>query len=123
MWTVLLQEECPDLTTCLHSDAVRPTPQSCCKVCPAPPPATSLPPKPAGKTRGRLNDMGRRRTGADVLSAGGCSWRGLHHENGASWHPTVEPWGEMKCVTCLCKVSPGVDGLTALQTAGREHRL
>ena len=67
--------------------------------------------------------MGRRRTGADVLSAGGCSWRGLHHENGASWHPTVEPWGEMKCVTCLCKVSQEVDGLTVLQTAGREHRL
>lgn len=28
----------------------------------------------------------------------------MHNE---SWHPTVPPFGEMKCITCWCLVSEG----------------
>ena len=52
----------------------------------------------------KLNDMGRERSGLDILASGGCAWKGNYHENGESWHPHVMPWGEMKCVTCSCKV-------------------
>eukprot|EP00092_Neocalanus_flemingeri_P058871 GFUD01070264.1.p1 GENE.GFUD01070264.1~~GFUD01070264.1.p1 ORF type:complete len:935 (-),score=111.94 GFUD01070264.1:1839-4643(-) len=100
------REECPPLTACLHSEAIRPNPLACCKVCPkreeksnsvskAHPVLTADPHK--------LNDMAMARTGLDILASGGCSWKGVHHENGVTWHPTVMPWGEMKCVTCGCK--------------------
>ena len=52
-----------------------------------------------------LKDMARERSGLDILASGGCAWKGNYHENGAAWHPHVMPWGEMKCVTCSCKVS------------------
>ena len=52
----------------------------------------------------RQRDMGVARTGLDILSSGGCKWKGEYHENGNTWHPTVLPWGEMKCITCNCKV-------------------
>ncbi len=41
---------------------------------------------------------------AAALSAGGCLWRDYYVENGATWHPKIVPHGEMKCVTCKCKV-------------------
>jgi len=118
------KEECPRLSSCLISEAIRPDPLSCCKVCPTP--VSSLPrdkspesleresedqyPVITGHNGQKLNDMGRERSGLDILASGGCAWKGNYHENGESWHPQVMPWGVMKCVTCSCK-----DGQTRCQ--------
>ena len=56
----------------------------------------------------KLNDEGVERSEHDILASGGCAWKGNYHENGEAWHPHVMPWGEMKCVTCSCKVSSGL---------------
>lgn len=34
----------------------------------------------------------------------GCKFRGRVYPNGDEWHPTVQPFGEVKCVKCRCKV-------------------
>ena len=102
------REECPPLTACLHAEAIRPNPLACCKVCPKRDETLSSVSKVHSVLKSdphKLNDMAMARTGLDILASGGCSWKGLYHENGVSWHPTVMPWGEMKCVTCKCKVS------------------
>ena len=112
------KEECPRLSSCLISEAIRPDPLSCCKVCPTP--VSSLPrdkspesleresedqyPVITGHDGQKLNDMARERSGLDILASGGCAWKGNYHENGESWHPQVMPWGVMKCVACSCKV-------------------
>ena len=101
------REECPALNGCLHAEAIRPNPLACCKVCPdlEETSGNSKSSVVALKTDPyHLNDMGVARSGLDILASGGCSWKGDYHENGESWHPTVMPWGEMKCVTCECKV-------------------
>jgi len=100
------REECPPLTACLHAEAIRPNPLACCKVCPKRDETSNSVSKahPVLKSDPhKLNDMAMARTGLDILASGGCSWKGLYHENGESWHPTVMPWGEMKCVSCECK--------------------
>jgi chordin len=51
-------------------------------------------------------DMADEWTEEDVLNDGGCRFRDEVFENGALWHPRVEPHGEMKCINCRCKVSP-----------------
>lgn len=75
------------------------------QVCTAPPPT---PAKPKAlldaEMGGRLGDMGRVRTDQDILAEGGCTWREEVRENGAIWHPSVLPYGEISCVTCKCKV-------------------
>ena len=82
---------------------MRTGPLTCCKVCGTPTPKPDdedlVPVDPT-----RQRDMGVARTGLDILSSGGCKWKGEYHENGNTWHPTVLPWGEMKCITCNCKV-------------------
>ena len=110
------KEKCPRLSSCLISEAVRPDPLSCCKVCPKleltmaetpeSPERESEDQYPVitGHNGQKLNDMGRERSGLDILASGGCAWKGNYHENGDTWHPHVMPWGEMKCVTCSCKV-------------------
>ena len=104
-----MKESCPVLD-CPHNEQIRTGPLSCCKVCGAPLPKTEeddlVPVDPS-----RQGDMGVARTGLDILSSGGCKWKGEYHENGHSWHPTVLPWGEMKCITCHCKVSQNLGNL------------
>ena len=95
------KETCPPLD-CPTSESVRPGPLSCCKSCRVPDASSAadlvhLDPDKQG-------DMAVARTGLDILASGGCKWKGDYHENGDSWHPTVLPWGQMNCITCLCKV-------------------
>lgn len=47
------------------------------------------------------------RTDEDILASGGCNYyaTGDVFENGHEWHPRVHSHGEVKCVTCRCKVS------------------
>ena len=104
------KEECPRLEGCLASEAIRPDPLSCCKVCPVRPVETDEDdsdkyPVITNTDSEKLNDEGVERSEHDILTSGGCAWKGNYHENGESWHPHVMPWGEMKCVTCSCKVS------------------
>ena len=108
------KEECPRLTSCLASEAIRPDPLSCCKVCPEIPDQSDTDiietesdtyPVITNIDSQKLNDMGVERSGLDILTSGGCAWKGNYHENGDAWHPHVVPWGQMKCVTCSCKVS------------------
>jgi len=47
---------------------------------------------------------GEARGEADVLAAGGCRFKGDVFDNGEEWHPRIQPWGEMKCINCNCKV-------------------
>ena len=102
------KEECPPLTSCLTKEAERPDPLACCKVCPQKPKKVDKQVKTSSPVlqvdSQKLNDMGRVRSGLDILASGGCAVKGEYHENGESWHPTVMPWGEMKCVSCACKV-------------------
>lgn len=101
------KEQCPELD-CAPSEAVRPGPLACCKTCPAKV-AEVVKSGIVSHEFGELSDMGRVRTGIDVLAEGGCSWKkGQYRDNGATWHPTVMPWGEMKCVLCACK--DGISG-------------
>jgi hypothetical protein len=98
------KETCPPLD-CPTSESVRPGPLSCCKTCRSP--DTSGAADLVQVTDpDKQRDMAVARTGLDILGSGGCKWRGNYHENGDSWHPTVLPWGEMNCITCVCKVSP-----------------
>ena len=102
------KEECPPLTSCLSKEAERPDPLACCKVCPQKPQKVdkqvNASPVIHVDTQ-KLNDMGLARSGLDILASGGCAWKGDYHENGAAWHPHVMPWGEMKCISCACKVT------------------
>lgn len=107
------KEECPRLSSCLSSEAIRPDPLSCCKVCPTVPVKSedkveegvdkSVYPMITNTDSEKLNDMGVERSNLDILASGGCVWKAHYHENGESWHPHVMPWGEMRCVTCSCK--------------------
>lgn len=94
-----VKKQCPPLTECLHSEAIREDPRDCCKVCPTKTP-TAAPSVPSAGSQG---DQAKSLTGEELLALGGCRWKGNHHVNGAVWHPTVLPWGVMKCVTCSCK--------------------
>lgn len=102
------KQECPRLTSCLSSEAIRPDPLSCCKECPQKvnqekEVKESVYPVITNTDSESLNDMGVERSNLDILASGGCAWKGDYHENGDSWHPHVMPWGEMRCVTCSCK--------------------
>ncbi|XP_070801799.1 chordin [Pituophis catenifer annectens] len=74
--------QCPQLTC---SNPIRLNPSDCCKQCPASEKSSSL-----------LSDMMQ----ADGPRACkfGRQWF-MHNER---WHPTVPPFGEMKCITCWC---------------------
>nr|XP_025034940.1 chordin [Pelodiscus sinensis] len=74
--------QCPRLTC---SNPVRVSPSDCCKQCPAP-----------EKSPPELSDM---------MQADGprpCRFGRQWYMNNESWHPTVPPFGEMKCITCWC---------------------
>ena len=100
------KQSCPRLE-CALADQHRPGPLSCCKQC-RPPDSDGADSRAALDLvpidPRKQHDMGVARTGDDILASGGCKLKGGYHENGATWHPNVLPWGEMKCFTCHCKV-------------------
>ncbi|KAK2167849.1 hypothetical protein LSH36_23g07000 [Paralvinella palmiformis] len=67
---------CPELT-CPEEKAFLKSKTDCCKVCP---------------------EMIQ----GDIDEEGACMFRGHKHYNGTSWHPNVQPFGVMKCITCSC---------------------
>uniref|UniRef100_A0A8B9QQL1 Chordin n=1 Tax=Apteryx owenii TaxID=8824 RepID=A0A8B9QQL1_APTOW len=81
--------QCPRLTC---ANPVRASPSDCCKQCPAP--EQSVPEL------------------ADTMQADGpraCRFGRRWYLNNESWHPSVPPFGEMKCILCWCVVSvPGL---------------
>ncbi|XP_075540951.1 dorsal-ventral patterning protein Sog-like isoform X2 [Dermacentor variabilis] len=89
---------CPPLS-CSEKDAYRENALSCCKKCPNVIPVksqdTSVPTQ--------LRDQGSKKTPKDILSSGGCQFQLQVFHNGEEWHPTVQPFGEMKCIRCHCK--------------------
>ncbi|XP_043378795.1 chordin isoform X1 [Chelonia mydas] len=74
--------QCPRLTC---SNPIRVSPSDCCKQCPVP-----------EKSPPELSDMMQ----ADGPRA--CRFGRQWYMNNESWHPTVPPFGEMKCITCWC---------------------
>ncbi|XP_019388067.1 PREDICTED: chordin [Crocodylus porosus] len=74
--------QCPRLSC---TNPVRLSPSDCCKQCPAP-----------EKSPPELSDMMQ----ADGPRA--CRFGRHWYMNNESWHPTVPPFGEMKCITCWC---------------------
>lgn len=94
---------CPPLT-CAEKDSYRENSRACCKKCP-----NSVAVKShilTSSSLGHLGDQilpGERFTPAEILEAGGCKFHGHIYPNGDEWHPTVQPFGEMKCVKCHCK--------------------
>uniref|UniRef100_A0A8C5ULX6 Chordin n=7 Tax=Passeriformes TaxID=9126 RepID=A0A8C5ULX6_9PASS len=82
--------QCPRLTC---ANPVRASPSDCCKQCPAP--ERSVP---------ELADSMQ----ADAPRA--CRFGRRWYLNNESWHPSVPPFGEMKCILCWC-VSSTLDTL------------
>ncbi|XP_066475816.1 chordin [Tiliqua scincoides] len=74
--------QCPRLTC---SNPIRASPSDCCKQCPAPENSPSA-----------FSDMMQ----ADGPRA--CKFGRQWYMHNESWHPTVPPFGEMKCITCWC---------------------
>ena len=52
-----------------------------------------------------LGEEAQARGEVDILSSGGCRFKGDVFENGEEWHPRIQPWGEMRCINCNCKVN------------------
>ncbi|OQV14090.1 Chordin [Hypsibius exemplaris] len=90
---------CPALT-CSDAEAFREAPSDCCRKCPAEP-------FTAASVRRGLNDTmgdeGAAKTPEDILREGGCKFQTETLKNGAEWHPRVQPFGVMNCVSCRCK--------------------
>ncbi|XP_057374741.1 dorsal-ventral patterning protein Sog-like [Daphnia carinata] len=105
-----LKVECTKLTcpplSCPESEAYRPDPMACCKQCPAAP-ATTTPSAAALSqmlaNKELLGEEAQVRGEVDILSSGGCRFKGDVFENGEEWHPRIQPWGEMRCINCNCK--------------------
>ncbi|XP_026574659.1 chordin [Pseudonaja textilis] len=74
--------QCPQLAC---SNPIRVNPSDCCKQCPALEKSSSL-----------LSDMMQ----ADGPRA--CKFGRQWYMHNEKWHPTVPPFGEMKCITCWC---------------------
>ncbi|XP_044290593.1 chordin [Varanus komodoensis] len=74
--------QCPHLAC---SNPVRVNPSDCCKQCPA-----------SEQSPLALSDMMQ----ADGPRA--CKFGRQWYMHNESWHPTVPPFGEMKCITCWC---------------------
>ncbi|XP_059711660.1 chordin isoform X3 [Haemorhous mexicanus] len=74
--------QCPRLTC---ANPVRASPSDCCKQCPAP-----------EKSVLELADSMQ----ADAPRA--CRFGRRWYLNNESWHPSVPPFGEMKCILCWC---------------------
>ncbi|XP_048362901.1 chordin [Sphaerodactylus townsendi] len=74
--------QCPRLTC---SNPIRASPSDCCKQCPA-----------SEQSSVALSDMMQ----ADGPRA--CRFGRQWYMHNESWHPTVPPFGEMKCITCWC---------------------
>lgn len=92
---------CPPLT-CAEKESYREHPRACCKKCPNSIAVKSHVLVPA--SAGQLGDQGGEKlTPKEILSAGGCKFRGQVYPNGEEWHPTIEPYGAEKCVKCHCK--------------------
>ncbi|KAH7957267.1 hypothetical protein HPB52_016978 [Rhipicephalus sanguineus] len=89
---------CPPLS-CSEKDAYRENALSCCKKCPNVIPVKSQ----EGSVPTQLHDQGSKKTPKDILSSGGCQFQLQVFHNGEEWHPTVQPFGEMKCIRCHCK--------------------
>ena len=108
--SVTLKVECTKLTcpalSCADSEAYRPDPMACCKQCPSQPttPPTTAISATATKDILILGEEAQMRGESDILSSGGCRFKGDVFENGEEWHPRIQPWGEMRCINCNCKV-------------------
>ncbi|KAG8136237.1 hypothetical protein E2320_009199 [Naja naja] len=74
--------QCPQLVC---NNPIRVNPSDCCKQCPALEKSSSL-----------LSDMMQ----ADGPRA--CKFGRQWYMHNERWHPTVPPFGEMKCITCWC---------------------
>nr|XP_016852979.1 PREDICTED: chordin [Anolis carolinensis] len=74
--------QCPALNC---RNPIRAKPSDCCKQCPA-----------SEKSLSSLSDMMQ----ADGPRA--CKFGRQWYMHNDSWHPTVPPFGEMKCITCWC---------------------
>ncbi|GFR85828.1 chordin-like [Elysia marginata] len=82
---VCTKTECPPLT-CDRSQWVKSKNDSCCYTCA--PEVNTLPP-------GQLIQ-------GDIDMRGACFDRGQLRRNGETWHPTIQTFGFMKCIQCLC---------------------
>ncbi|CAG2165932.1 unnamed protein product [Oppiella nova] len=92
--------DCPALT-CAEQEAYRENPMDCCKRCPNALPVKSI------VSVDQLGDQrsigGVLKSPHELMAVGGCKFRGRVYPNGDEWHPTVQPFGEVKCVKCRCK--------------------
>ncbi|KAK7071801.1 hypothetical protein SK128_020608, partial [Halocaridina rubra] len=77
-------------------------PDSCCPRCRLPPPPPNAPTLPPGvNNHPTLTEEEYRQ---NVLDRGGCVYRSsIVVENGKEWHPRINSFGELNCVTCRCK--------------------
>ncbi|XP_071747936.1 dorsal-ventral patterning protein Sog isoform X3 [Lepeophtheirus salmonis] len=100
-------QQCPKLN-CLGNKQIRPNILSCCKICDHSTHEREISISDENtisiiNNPEILKDMAIERTQNDILIEGGCVWRNNFYNNGDVWHPSVLPFGEMKCVNCKCK--------------------
>lgn len=79
--------------SCAEKDAYREHHMACCKVCPR---------VEVEENEGQ-GDQGQQKSSEEEISYGGCRFRNEVVPNGKEWHPRVQPFGEMQCITCTCK--------------------
>lgn len=97
------RNQCPPLL-CSEHVAYRANPMDCCKRCPNAIPLKSI------VSMDHMSDQSFTDLAAlqqlknhEILQSGGCRFRGTIYSNGDEWNPTVQPYGEIKCVKCKCK--------------------
>ncbi|KAI1285379.1 Chordin [Halotydeus destructor] len=91
---------CPPLT-CPDHEAYRENPMDCCKRCPVAIAVKALSTDQLGDQRASSTS----KSPNELLASGGCRFKGRVLPNGYEWHPTVQPFGEVKSVNCHCKAS------------------
>ncbi|XP_053210116.1 chordin-like [Panonychus citri] len=88
---------CPPLA-CDPEQSVREHPTDCCKKCPDSIQVKSLDGAFASDDGTNLAD-----SNLDTQTTGVCVLLGRLYPNGHRWHPHVTPFGEIRCVKCVCK--------------------
>lgn len=91
---------CPALT-CPEQEAYRENAMDCCKRCPNVLPVRVI--VSVDQMGDQRSIGGSIKSPNELMAAGGCRFRGRVYINGDEWHPTVQPFGEVKCVKCRCK--------------------
>lgn len=101
------REKCAPLN-CPSDQAIYPRPLACCKVCP---PKKAIDPDTMHDDVAQFDLQRQAPSETEVLAAGGCKFREALYKNGEEWSHRIEPFGNIPCVMCSCRVSSSNNSL------------